>query len=187
MNRHIKISFDTYFIIFLVITMLFGPFIFEALGEPVTLPITQDTDLGGTAGEKITSQPLNATQSYPAAATRMRTNGVRAVAFDIVYVDTNANGSTTAINMTCTGGRQQTIAGSASFNTTGGSTVCSGTPLACLTTTANHTWSHPVTGSTTYTWIQTNIPWPYMQCQFTGSGAPEVDDLITVFGRGIYP
>jgi len=61
-----------------------------------------------------------------------------------------------------------------------------GTSTAPVSTSAQHTWSNPVSAAEEWSWTVFNLPAAWINCLFTGTGAG-ADDTVTVKAVGVAP
>jgi hypothetical protein len=106
-------------------------------------------------------------------------SNVRSVAFDIDFTD--ANSSVTAVTMVCETSRLSSTANDA------GRDLHTVSVSAGTITSSVAQWTYTTAGSKAWTWTVSNVPAPWLNCEFAATGTPAAADVITVYARGISP
>ena len=94
------------------------------------------------------------------------------------------NDTATVVTMTCKGALVDTGANGTGFDLM--EITKTGTAAVPVFTSAAPTWSNAVTGNEDWSWVVDNIPLPWLNCAFAGTGAG-VDDVVTVTVLGVSP
>lgn len=158
---------------------LLAPFLAQLIAAPVLAQTVYEKQTGTTPfGAKISSLAINTTQWTG----WVQVDTQRSVTFDIDYV--RGAGAASAVTLRC---QTWGTVGAQPANGSGRDLhVLTGTDATGLTTSVPLTLSNAVAGDESWTWTITNIPAPFINCGFAGTGA-NANDRLTVFERGLTP
>jgi hypothetical protein len=144
---------------------------------------TQDSNLGGTGGVKING--ATTTCAAPHWTGWIRVPNMRSIVYDVDYTVGGAGTAPTGWTATCETSRLSTTVAGTGRRLPTVATTCAA--HACTGDMGSMTWARISAVTEYWTFTVDNIPAPYIECLFTCTGAPDADDNLTVYARGITP
>lgn len=148
-----------------------------------TVTSTQDVSLGGTGGLKIDASVT--TCAAPHWTGWIYVSTMRSVTFDVDYTVGGAGTAPTGWTARCETSRVNTTLDDAGRDLPAVSTAC--LAGACTGTIGTMTWQRTSAATEAWTFVVDAIPAPYINCLFTCTGAPDADDTLNVYARGVTP
>lgn len=160
---------------------LFAALLAQLIAAPVVAQTVFSRQIIDTAkgfGAVITNVSINADRWTG----WVNVDSMRSVSFDIDYV--RGAGAATAVTLRC---ETWGTAGALPANDAGRDLhVMVSTSAAGVTTSEADSVSNGVAADESWTWTVTNLPAPFINCAFRGTGA-NANDRLTVFERGLVP